>query len=165
MRFDEFQKIALNKDNFMTKSLALIALLISTGLTQDLLAKDVLFKIRKITYNGNIYSGALIASEVIEDVFDNSKYLTLMKPRVVVYGAGVLGLDRVFELDTSNGDTTKSSFCINLGYKYTEMLDAETTYAPVAYFVDKDEVVIGKSSMGDSNKRAVYCSNILLPQT
>ena len=94
---------------------------------------------------------------------DNQKFLMIRQPRVLVYGAGVLGLDKVFELDVDNDNSESISLCMNLGYKYTEMIDAQIVHGPVAHFVKKDEVVIGRSSMGYSSKRALTCSNFPNP--
>lgn len=125
--------------------------------------KSELFPIKTIHYEGKIYSGALIASEVEEtSVPGDSKTLTIFKPRVLVYNVN-FGLDEVFELDASpdeQGNSGTSPLCLNLGKKYTIIYDGQTRSGPVARFITKDVVVLGKPLQYYAVKAAIGCSDV-----
>lgn len=121
--------------------------------------KRVVFAIKTIHYEGKIYSGALIASGV-EEASDSST-LMIFKPRVLVYNVN-FGFDKAFEIDGSpdeQGNSGTSPLCLNLGKKYTIMFDDETPRGPVARFISKDVVVIGKPLQYYATK-SIGCSDV-----
>lgn len=118
------------------------------------LSKTEVFKIKRIIYKGQVYSGALIASEV--ETTRNEVHLT--KPRVLVYNMRLGSINATVEL-MEDGD--RSPLCQNLGFKYTVMHDG----APGGYdkllarFVTKDEVRIMEpgTAGGYSTRSYVSC--------
>ncbi len=113
--------------------------------------KRVVFKIRTVKYEGKVYSGALIASSAQISKLDGPEVIEIRNPRILVYGAGALGLDKVFELasdtDESKAPGYTSPLCKNVGKARTQMYDAYGNHnaEPLAMFVDKDTVEIGMS--------------------
>lgn len=120
---------------------------------------EVLFPIKTVRYEGRVYSGALIASDVERNnVSGVGQYLTIVNPRVLVYDM-VMGLDKVFEIEYASSG---NPLCLNLNKKYTQMAQPEVTHAAVALFVKKDEVVITKFPTSYVTKSAISCSSFIV---
>ncbi|HEY1080333.1 MAG TPA: hypothetical protein VGE46_09545 [Bdellovibrio sp.] len=125
--------------------------------------KTVVMPIKKVTYQGRVYSGALIASEVeMMNERPFGKYIAIRGPRVLVYGMR-MGLDEVVEIFPDYGN---SPLCQNLGKRYTDMHDntGGAWTKKLARFITKDEVeVLPPGSKDVSVRQYITCSDGGIP--